>query len=397
MQSGGALGIEGKGCNPSRPFADGQTVVGLCASAGRCSELRRRAVGRGCGSFYEGGVWLVSARRCFGTGEGGRGMPPSSHMQPRSSTRMPPPPAGRGLPNDKPLLHVGPWQEYALSALLARMRAQTVDEVLRAMATAAAGGSLPGLATPVSGAVSPVDSYVGSMSSARSERSAQSTKSASSTRTSRTDPSSWASSSTASANAALFRRARNLKYKGPTYDKPWQSRLPRRKTTKEIELERRRHMYALGGDTGHSNADAPAMDEPQDAQMPPLPLHGRRAPHARIPGLQPLQSSPAAHRANALAQSGAARTVHQGTQHHDEQPEQQLYLQRQQREQMLTKSSTPRDRDSLDDHLASLPTPQASPLSLPRTPGTPRGDDEADDLLKWADGIDLANISQEWG
>ena len=25
------------------------------------------------------------------------------------------------------------------------------------------------------------------------------------------------------------------------------------------------------------------------------------------------------------------------------------------------------------------------------------GDDEADDLLKWADGIDLANISQEWG
>lgn len=307
---------------------------------------------------------------------------------------MPPPPAGRGLPNDKPLLHVGPWQEYALSALLARMRAQTVDDVLQAMATAAAGGSLPGLTTPVSGAVSPVDSYVGSMSSARSERSAQSTKSASSTRTSRTDPSSWVSSSSASANAALFRRARNLKYKGPTYDKPWQSRLPRRKTTKEIELERRRHMYALGGDTGHSKADVPAMDEPQHAQMPPLPLHGRRAPHARVPRLQPLQSSPAAHRANALAQPGAARMAHQRIQEHDEQPEQQLYLQ--QRE-VLTESSTPRDRDSLDDHLAPPPTPQASPLALPRTPGTPRGDDEADDLLKWADGIDLANISQEWG
>ena len=58
-------------------------------------------------------------------------MPPSSHMQPRSSTRMPPPPAsGGGAPGDKPLLHVGPWQEYALSALLARMRAQSMEEVL---------------------------------------------------------------------------------------------------------------------------------------------------------------------------------------------------------------------------------------------------------------------------
>ena len=174
-------------------------------------------------------------------------MPPSSHMQPRSSTRMPPPPAGRGQPGDKPLLHVGPWQEYALSALLARMRAQSVEDVMQAMAAVAAGGGVEGAATPISGAVSPVDSYVGSMSSARSERSSQSTKSASSTRTSRTDPSSWTSSSTASANAALFRRARNLKYKGPTYDKPWKSRMPRRKTTKEIEVERRRNMYALAG------------------------------------------------------------------------------------------------------------------------------------------------------
>ena len=88
---------------------------------------------------------------------------------------MPPPPAGRGLPDDKPLLHVGPWQEYALSALLSRMRAHSMDEVMQAMASMAAGGVAPeGLEPPLSGAVSPVDSYVGSMSSARSERSAQS-------------------------------------------------------------------------------------------------------------------------------------------------------------------------------------------------------------------------------
>ncbi len=312
---------------------------------------------------------------------------------------MPPPPAGRGLPNDKPLLHVGPWQEYALSALLARMRANSMDEVMQAMAAMAAGGAPEGAATPVSGAVSPVDSYVGSMSSARSERSAQSMKSTSSTRTSRTDPSSWASSSTASANAALFRRARNLKYKGPTYDKPWKSKVPRRKTTKEIEVERRRNMYAMSGDAGHNDIAVAGTDVPQPATNPPAPLHGRRAPH-RVPVLESLQSSPAAHRANALAQAGASRMGQHRTDRRDDQPERRRYLEQQeQREQILTEleSSTPRERDSLDDHLASTPGPRGSPLSLPRTPGTPKADEEADDLLKWADGIDLANLSQELG
>lgn len=314
---------------------------------------------------------------------------------------MPPPPAGRGLPDDKPLLHVGPWQEYALSALLSRMRAHSMDEVMQAMAAMAAGGVAPeGLETPLSGAVSPVDSYVGSMSSARSERSAQSVKSVSSTRTCRTDPSSWASSSTASANAALFRRARNLKYKGPTYEKPWKSKVPRRKTTKEIEVERRRNMYAMSGDTRHDNAAVPGTDMSQPATNPPAPLHGRRAPH-RVPVLGSLQSSPAVHRAKALARP--ARVGQYQTELHNEQPGQHTYVgqqeQQQQREQILDEleSSTPRQRDSLDDHLSSAPGTQGSPLSLPRTPGTPKADEEADDLLKWADGIDLANLSQELG
>ena len=315
-------------------------------------------------------------------------MPPSSHMQPRSSTRMPPPPAsGGGAPGDKPLLHVGPWQEYALSALLARMRAQSMAEVMQAMATVAAGsGGMPGGAdTPVSGAVSPVDSYVGSMSSARSERSAQSAKSASSTRTSRTDPSSWSSSSGASANTALFRRARNLKYKGPNYDKPWKSKVPRQKTTKEIEVERRRNMYAQAGDAGSGQLELALADggSPQPAQLG-APLHGRRAPHAYVPPPAALHGSPAAHRANAVTQPVPARA--------------QLSPSRQQQPQLpeLSSSPPPRERDSLDDHLRS--PPRAQPMTvLPRTPGTPKGDEEVDDLLNWADGIDLANISQELG
>lgn len=323
-------------------------------------------------------------------------MPSSSHMQPRSSTRMPPPPSGYA--DSKPLLHVGPWQEYALSSLLARMRAQSMEEVLQAMSTVH-GGAVKGMDTPVSGAVSPVDSYVGSMSSARSERSAHSSKSASSTRTSRTDPSSWTSSSAASANAALFRRARNLKYKGPTYDKPWKSKVPRRKTTKEIEVERRQNMYAVAGDTKRSELQVPGTDEPQAAEGAAAPMYGRRAPHPDVPQLPSLHSSPAAHRANAQSQPVHTIDDHQQHRKDDQYSDLHQHQQQKQREVNPTElaSSTPRERDSLDDHLASAPGPRASPVTLPRTPGTPKGDDEVDDLLKWADGIDMANLSQELG
>lgn len=319
----------------------------------------------------------------------GRAAKPA-HMQPRSSTTMPPPPAL----GSKPLLYVGPWQEMALSALLARMRSGSMDEVMGAMQSMgiAAPAMLEGggLATLVSGAVSPVDSYAGSMSSARSARSersaqssAQSFKSASSSRTNRTDPSSWSSSrSGTSVNTALFRQARNLKYKGPNYDKPWNSKVPRQKTTKELELERRRNIHAQ-----HIAAASPGAEAAEALALPGLPgphgavaagpLHGRRAPaHTYMPQLAGLHSSPSAHRAHAVTQPAPAQT-----------------------HQPSGFASPARGSPSnLDEHRR---TPQRaaawSPMSLPRTPASPKGDEEMDDLLYWADGIDMANISQEFG
>jgi hypothetical protein len=302
-----------------------------------------------------------------------------AHMQPRSSTLMPPPPAL----GSKPLLHVGPWQEYALSALLARMRSGTMEDVMEAMQSMGLAPALSegvGLGTPVSGAVSPVDSYAGSISSARSERSVQSAKSASSSRTNRTDPSSWSSSrSGASANAALFRRARNLKYKGPNYDKPWNNKVPHQKTTKEREVERRKNMYAKSTGAaapGAEVAGAPALPGLPEAAVLAGPLHGRRAqPHTYVPQLAKLHSSPSAHRAHAVAQPVPART-HQAS---------------------GFTSPVRGSIDSLDEHLRSPQRALRSPMSLPRTPASPKGDEEVDDLLNWADGIDMANISQEFG
>ena len=318
----------------------------------------------------------------------------AAHMQPRSATRMPPAPGAAG---QNPLLYVGPWQEYALGAMMAKMRGQTMEAMMELMQ------EREGSDSPVSGAVSPVDSYVGSISSARSAASSRSV--ASSTRTSRTDPSSW-SSAESGANTALFRRARNLKYKGAEYERPWRSKpQPARKTVKQQNVARMRTMYGIDGrrkqepqgPKQHPAPEAAPQPQPASGSLPPLPvaqqqaasspppLHGRRSARKPAPAPAALHNSAATHRANALARPPAVRSpAPTGVTSWQASP---------------TPAGQPAAAAvALDEGLRSPLGRRGSPGgAMPATPVSPKGEGEVDMLLDWADSIDLANISQELG
>eukprot|EP01047_Picozoa_sp_COSAG01_P047149 COSAG01_NODE_4479_length_4986_cov_2.568242_1_plen_281_part_10 len=206
------------------------------------------------------------------------------------------------------ILYVGPWQELALSKMLAQSRAQGMADALASMRHEQGqqgeyneGYGLllpPPLSTPTSERSAPGSQAVSPMSS----RSSQSH---------RTDPTSWATANT-DPTTNLFRMARNLKYKGATYERPWRGGGGRRggraarqrketQQLKEQNVAKLQAMYGLaegaaaaaaargpastgGGQRGQQHRQGhrpPAVQMP--ALLPPPPLDRQRSPstHSR--------------------------------------------------------------------------------------------------------------------
>ena len=333
-------------------------------------------------------------------------------------------------------LYVGPWQEFALSKLLAQSRghaaiphvledrpevhiypeatanirrelgemrlralkerarevgvdavtlyslddaedpkAAAIDAIVTASARRPSNG--PEAEIRIGTASSQALSSVGSVYGAASSRSSQSSK---------TDPTSWHSSGARSDQTrpdqmtALFRRARNLKYKGHQYARPWRAegrreaglkaaRLRAAGLTKQQNVERLKSMYGLENNSRARTQDefdrvsqCTAQISVQVASAKRKPANGRRAG-----GGEPLCPSPPPPPPLSLPVGSTWATTHgaAGSGKASPQPECQMNVAR-----------------------AALGwrTPPRSPTGIV----SPRfGEGDVDDLLLWAVGVTM--------